>query len=180
MHKGIKIQVRHSDYDPKTGLWIPAPWKDSNTLLKQFLQCLQVQLSQVTQNVKDTGGTDRSTPAGVYVFAINAAGFATWGIQIGTSTQAVNRVDTQLITQVTTNITHGVTTFELLNPTTDDWHLLIHRTFLNGTAASINVHEVGLVGTLQAGTYYTLLDRTLYDFTLGVGIQKAVTYKFQI
>ena len=180
MNNLINLQIRHSNFDPKTGLLMPAPWKDSNTLLKQFIQSLLIKFSGVSQYMKEWDGTSPSVTQTGYDMDLTANTQTYYGILIGTGINAVTREDCKLQTQVITNIIHGAVSFELLNPSADDWHMLIHRAFTNNTGAPVDVKEVGLISIFPGNPYLFLLDRTLYAFTIGISETKTVTYKIQI
>jgi len=180
MNKQLRLFIRHTDVSPDGRVLKVHPWRPANTLLRNFAALLLIFFSQVTQSVKDWANADHDDIPRSDNFAVNAAlSNTTYGILIGTGETAVTRTDYKLATQVTTDITHSTLSYELLNPTTDDWHILLHRSFTNNTGAAIDVKEVALVAK-NANTYIYCLDRTLYNVTLGIGVTKIITYKIQI
>lgn len=180
MKQPKKIFIRHTDLFPDGTIKRVHPWKPANTLLKQFAQMLYAHMAQSAQSIKatDNSANNFSARAGAFNFTA-AAGETSQSIQVGTGTTAVLKADYKIETLKTSNFVYSVASFELLNPTTEDWHILIHRAFTNNTGASFDIHEVALVCFDIYGWYFCL-DRTLYDLTFANGESRIITYKIQI
>lgn len=178
----FKTEIRAQIHDLKTGRLIYArPWQPANSLLKQFIQVLMVQLSQITQTVTDVGGTGRSSvPHAQLIKANGAATVTTYGIVIGSGTTLVTMTDHALETQLTTNIAHGATTFSVENPDSSTWRLAVMRTFTNNTGALLQIKEAGLYAYVSGYPYFGCLDRTLYPVDCGAGAGVTLTYRLTV
>lgn len=181
MNNKVYLQIRAEDRDP-TGRLIKAyPWRRANSLLKQFIQLLTVQMAQANQTIKDTTGVDRDTPAATGQFqAALPAGTTNRGIIIGTGTNPVTMTDYNLQTQVTTNITHSAVTVSAENPDANTWRVAIQRTFTNNTGSTLQVREVGLAVSGGAAAWPMLCDRTLYSVDIPNGSAKTFTYRLTV
>lgn len=176
MRNNNSIFVRHSDPGNTPAGVNHSKWLKAKTLTIAYAQCILLEMSQLTQTIKDTSGTNRACSTGQRSLSNNAAaGATTWGIQIGTGQTATTRNDYSLQTQVSTNIYHGAVSYELTQPDANTQIVLLHRSFTNNTAAAINVHEVALVSRWQ-DFYCLCLDHTLFDVTIPTGTTKIVTY----
>ena len=176
----IKTEIRAILTDPRSGKVIRRfPWKPANSLLKQFIQMLAVQISQTTQTLKDTGGVDRAVGISGANLKVTAALVATWGTVIGTGTTAVTMTDHKLETQVSANIAHAAPSFAVENPNASTWRLAISRGFTNNTGATLSVKEAGLYAQ-DGGAYIYCLDRTLYAVDVSNGITLTLTYRITV
>ena len=176
----IKVEIQAILTDQDSRVIKRYPWKRANSLLKQFILLLTIQLSQVAQIVKNIAGAERSLGISASNFRNNTAiNVTTHGIIIGTGTTPVTMTDWKLQTQVTTNIAHAAVTHAVENPDTTTWRVAISRGFTNNTGAVLNVTEVGLASQDGDGTY-DLLDRTLYAVAVPSGTTLTLTYRITI
>lgn len=181
MPSKIKIQIRAELRDPQGKLIKRLPWKNANSLLKQFIQGLGIQAQQSAITVKATDNTDNSLTAASDAFAMNGLATVTdKGIVIGTGTDAVTMTDYKLKTQVTTNITHAVTTFAVENPDANTYRLAITRVFTNNTGASLGIREVAIYGELGASAKRFCFDHTLYSVDVPNGVGVTLTYRITV
>ena len=178
---GLKVEVQAVLTDQDNNVVRRYPWKRANSLLKQFIQLLTVQLSQTNQTIKKTNGVDQA--GGVYAsnFACNAdADLTLIGIVIGTGITPVTMTDYKLQTQVTTNIAHAAVSFAVENPDTSTWRIAITRGFTNNTGATLSVKEVGLYVFFTASSYVVCADRTLYAVDVPSGVTLTLTYRITV
>jgi len=181
MPSKIKIEIRAQLH--KDGKIIKTlPWKPANSLLKQFIQILAIQMAVVNQTLKAIDNTDNSTAQGAFAFGANALLAATTlGILIGTGTTPVTMTDYKLETQVTTNITHAVVTFAIENPDSSTWRLAIARVLTNNTGASLGIREVALYVTAGTGSALKFCaDHTLYSVDVPNGVGVTLTYRITV
>ena len=181
----LKAEIRALLHDPKTGRLIKAlPWTPANSLLRQFIQLLAVQMSEQNVSIIDILDTARSIQNHEFSLSVNAILAATGsGIVIGTGTNAVTMTDTHLQTQVTADITHSATTFAVENPDANTWRLAISRIFQNNTGAAVGVKEVALYAFGQDTppvTRFICIDRTLYNVSVPNGIGLTLTYRISV
>ena len=181
MPSKIKIEIRAELRDSQGKLIKRFPWKKANSLLKQFLQALAVQLSQVAQTIKGTDNSDNSTSPQSSMLQVNAgAGIITWGMLIGTGTTAVTMTDYKLAALVTANIAHGAATFAVENPDVSTWRLAMSRVFTNNTGASLGIREVALYTDMAAYAAMVCLERTLYSVDVPNGVAVTLTYRITV
>lgn len=177
----LKTEIRAELYAPDGKLIRRYPWKRANSLLKAFIQLLAVQISALAHTIKDTGGVDRSISGNAANFH-SAAGIATisQGVLIGTGTTSVTMLDFKLETQVTTNITHSVSSFAVENPSTGSWRLALSRGFTNNTGATLEVRESAIYCYGGGFTYFFCIDRTLYSVSVPNGVTLTLTYRITV
>ena len=147
----------------------------------QFIDILNIVIGYVTLNITDTGGVARSQAPYAALMRVDAgAAITTYGIMIGTGTNAVALADYALQTQVTANITHSSTTISA--PVTDGTtrQFDVVRTFTNNTGATLNITEVGLVGMGGSGNYKYMIDRTLYSVAVANGASVSLRYRIKV
>ena len=178
---GIKVEIQAFLTNSDGKVIRRYPWKQANSLLKQFIQVLMAQLSQASQTVTDTGGTSRAGAGAILNLKASAgATDTTFGIVIGTGETTVTMTDYKLQTQVTTNIAHAITTFATENPDTSTWRAAISRALTNNTGATLSVKEVGLYCTFTASGYIVCADRTLYAVDVPSGVSLTLTYRVTV
>jgi hypothetical protein len=181
MPSNLKVHIHAELRAPNGNLLKRLPWVKANSLLKQFMQILAVQMDTAARTIKDTVGTDRNVTANVYAFQLSlVAGQTDRGIVIGTNATAVTMADNKLAAQVTANVTHSAGTVALENPDASTWRVSIERVFTNNTAGTLQIREVGLYTMESATPYYFCIDRTLYSVDVPVGIQVTLTYRITI
>jgi len=122
----------------------------SKSYVKQFLQLLKAQMADVSvPDVKDTAGTLRSE--GSYDFRANANdGDDTYGIQVGAGDTPVTNDDYALDDKIlhgsdTGKLQYGAMAFYDIVEESGYVKFTMSRTFYNGSGASIDVKEIGLV-----------------------------------
>jgi hypothetical protein len=181
MPSNIKIEIR-AQLSRNQKIYKTLPYKHANSLLKQFIQICMVQFSQLNQTITDVTNTARDTSINNQNLAMNAGNnVTTFGIVIGTGTDAVTMTDYKLQTKVTTNIYHAIVTFATENPDANTWRAAITRIFTNNTGTTLQIREVGLYAYLYAGLPYpTCVDRTLYSVDVPNGISVTLTYRITV
>ena len=155
--------------------------KRARSYVLQFLDLLGILVGYATLSIIDTGGVSRSqAPYAALMRADAGAGITTYGIMIGTGTNAVALADYALQTQVITNITHSSVTIS--TPSTSGTTRLfeIVRTFTNDTGATLNITEVGLAGMGGSSNYKYLLDRSLYSVSVNNGASVSLRYRIKV
>jgi len=157
------------------------PWRPAQSLLKQFIQLLAAQMSQVNQTIKDTSGTDRTgANAAVNLQANAPAGTTTFGMLIGTGTNPVTMADYKLQTQVTAGIGHAAVQFAVETPDADTWRVAISRIFTNNSGGTLSIKEVALYGYFTTSLYTVCMDRTLYSVNVPNGVAVTLTYRITV
>lgn len=181
MREKIKIEIRAQVHDKNGRLIKSYPWKRSNTLLRQFIQILVVQLNQETLAVLNVSNASVNVTTNAVNLGISApAGTTTYGIKVGTGTADVAMTDVKLGTQVTTNVAHGVcsATAEAVDST--GWRAVITRSFTNNTGALLSITEVGLYCIALNAASYFCIDRTLYNVSVPSGSAVTLTYRITV
>ena len=177
----IKCEIRAILTDQNGKIIKRYPWKRANSLLKQFLQLLAAQMTNTSQVIKDTGGTDRSAASNSSNLRCGDAGTSTtYGIVIGTGVTAVTMTDHTLETQVKTNIAHQAMLSAVENPNTSTWRIAISRGFANNTGAKLSVKEVGLYMKFTDTPWFVCGDRTLYAVDVSSGVTLTLTYRITV
>jgi hypothetical protein len=179
----IKAEIRAAEIcGARAGRLIQSiPFRECNSILKQFIQMLGTQLSQVAISIKDTSGAIQSIGPQAMAFKANATNETNYGIVIGTG--EVNPVamdDYKLETQITADIAHNAVQFSIENPDASTWQVTVTRGFTNNTGGTVDVKEVGLYVLLAAGVVRYCIDRTLYDVSFGDGKTLTLTYRITI
>jgi len=173
-----RAEIRAELKDPQGNVIRRMPWRPARSLLKQFIQLLAAQMSQVNQTIKDTSGTDRTGAQASQNLQANApAGTTTFGMLIGTGTNPVTMADYKLQTQVTAGIGHAAVQFAVENPDEKTWRVAISRIFTNNTAATLAIKEVALYAYFTSSMYTVCLDRSLYSVNVPVGVAVTLTYR---
>ena len=150
----------------------------ANSLLKQFIQMLASQFNGAAIAMLDTTDVSRAPGFNGAVQLINAgANTTTYGIVVGTGETVVAMTDNKLVTQVVTNIAHGVCSAVAENPAAETWQVVISRTITNNTGSLLSIKEVGLYAMDGNYNYKFCIDRTLYpvDLSNGAGITLSYT-----
>lgn len=157
------------------------PWKKANSLLKQFIQCLAMQMGQANTQFKCVSGTLRTFSAQSTAFRLYVSARPTASsIVIGTGTTPVAMDDYKLETQVSTNITHPADAVAVENPDASTWRVSIARAFTNNTGASLGIREVALYWDESSGVDPVCLDHTLYSVDVPNGVCVTLTYRITV
>lgn len=181
MSSKVTIEIR-AELKTSSGITIrTCPWKRANSLLKGFLHLLLVQISQASQTILMVDDTSVSTTTQAVNLSLNAlAADTTFGMVIGTGTNAVTMTDNKLQTQATANIAHAAPTFALENPSASSWRISIARVFTNNTGATVGVREAALYFRTAAAGKLACGDRTLYSVDVPSGIGLTLTYRITV
>jgi hypothetical protein len=179
MRSKIKVQIRTILHDKDGRPIKKLPWKNANSLLKQFIRILATHLSETQDDtIKDITGT--LVPITKHATNLNANGaitVTTKGILIGTGTTAVAMDDYKLETQVTTNIAHSAHTFVLEYPSASQARITISRIFTNNTGAVLGIKEVALYA-IGCNFNTFCIERTLYAVDVPDGYP--ITFQYRI
>jgi len=188
----LQIKIICEDYKKVNGIWQleGIDERPANSLVKQFMQLMKAQLSTVTITslVKDTSNTDRTVNNYAYNFNINAGlGIVTYGILVGTGTNAVTISDYVLQTPIAHGsgagqLYYNAAAFDDADVTVSgsDCYYDCKRFIENNSGGDINIKEIGVVCTGAVSTYKFLIDRTLYDKTITNGTGARFIYRFKI
>ncbi len=161
--------------------------KKAESFVQGFIGLLNVQMSQASRTIKDTGGIDRSVSTNTANLQVTAAsGDNTVGIQVGTGTTPVSVTDFKLVSP----IAHGTGTGQLQYgaTTVDSWLVSgskalfnVTRILTNNSGGAITVREVGLIGFgVYLYPYKFLFERTLMEFTIPNGSSATVNYEISV
>jgi len=181
-------------------LWIEALVKDkkgrvtrrlkrkSHSFVANFIKCLAVQLAMGKETITDTGGTAREPrPDGGNLGANAGSGVTSYGIQVGTGTNAVSINDTALQTIIahgtgTGQLQYGAVTFGATACDTAKCECTITRNFANASGGDITVYELGLVLAMVDGgvqKYLVARDVVSTGITVPNGQTLTVNYKIR-
>lgn len=175
--KSFLIQIQGSVFDERGRLHHKGPWLEANSLVKNYFQCLQCLWDNVTMTVVQTNGTPGNYPIQNLTFKIQAAAAITaYGLVIGTGTNPVTVTDYALQAQVTSNITHGLSSSLSESFGTNGWRLTHTRNFINGTGALLSVREVAAYTFSSLGN--VMIDRSLYS--VDVPANKTLTLNYRV
>jgi hypothetical protein len=165
-----------------SGNRIVRPYEPANSLVKQFIQLLCAQMSAVATAALDTSNVSKNCTAHASNLGANAgATITTYGILLGTGTTPPAIDDYKLQTPVTANITHGIMTFAVENPSASTWRLSLARIFTNLTGAPLAVKEIALyLLGFAGGSTFHCADHSLYTVTVAVNASLTLTYRFTI
>lgn len=167
----------------------------ANSFVLAFIDILYSNAAQTTQSVKDTSNTLRtvgcfagSTGAWQWFTMNEGAGAATYGILVGTGTNAVAITDYALQTQIANGtssgqLQYGTNSISAPATVSTSRQFTVSRTFTNVSGGNITINEVGLATTTTGGcgiTYKYLIDRTLSTFTITNGYSSTVTYTIKV
>jgi len=156
--------------------------KVCRSYVRAMADILYCQMSTLTVSVPDTGNTPRTCGQYVTAFQVTAAvGTTTWGIRVGTGTNAVAITDYALQTAIAEGsgagqLRHSAMTFQSPITSGSSRQFSVIRNFTNSSGASITVQEVGLYSQGGAAGWAFCIERTLYTFTINNGATATVTY----
>jgi len=188
----LSIKIICEDYIKKNGVWrlksiVEQP---ANSLVKAFMQLMTVHLGQcwITNLVKDTGNTNRTVYSAATDFAINALlGITTYGIVVGTGTNAVTISDYVLQTPIAhgngaSQLYYNAMAFDGTDVTVSgsDCYYDCKRFIENNSGGDIGVKEIGAICLGAPSQWNFLIDRTLYDKTITNGTGARFIYRFKI
>jgi len=153
----------------------------ARSLVKQFVELLSVDMGRASAAITDTGGVSRTISADQGILNAGApSGTTSYGIVIGTGTNPVTMTDYKLQNQVTSNISHGVVTVAVENPSVNVWRIRISRVFVNNTGSVLEIKEVGLYVASGVPSYFFCADRSLYPFNISAGASRTLTYRITV
>lgn len=132
-------------------------------------------------DLKDTGGTSRTTSYNFATCFNAASGNANGGIVVGTGNTAVALADYALATKIATGtgagqLSYGSHTINAASGTTTiTW--VVTRSFTNSSGGNITIAETGIQND---ATYDVLIERTVLasTYTVNNGASCVVTYTF--
>lgn len=149
----------------------------ANSFVKQFHQILAVQVIGATVSVRDINNTLRNVePNASNLKMIGGAGATSYGIVVGSGTNAVSWDDYKLQAQIT-NITHYA-----VNYAVESNRLVLIRNFYNGTENNVTINEVGLygIGYSPTANYYFCFERTVLQQSIVLEAGKTLTVTYYI
>lgn len=153
--------------------------KESGSWVLNLLKVLYVKFAQANlAGVVDTGGTSRTMLSAANIFGTAPINTATYGIVVGTGTNAVAITDTALQTPIATGSGAGQLNYQLMRsatvPTISSTQLVWTwgRDFINNSGGSITVQEIGQVLDDTSGGWFFLIMR---DLTGGVAVGNTKT-----
>jgi hypothetical protein len=158
--------------------------KPAKSFVRQIIDVMRIHMSQTSAEVKCTDGTLNLMPASSSHFKVNAAaGDASFGVQVGTGTNAVSISDYKLQTPISHGtgsgqLQYGAVSVGAVAVIPPSAEFTIARTFTNLSGADITVKEVGLIAKYDVYPY--LLERTLLEFVIPNGENRTVTYKIKV
>lgn len=134
----------------------------SESLVEQFLQLLHAQMFQTDYSMLDTDGNTSAVSPDAENFRCDAAvGDYNFGMQVGTSAQAVDIADNKLISPIingtgTGALLYGAQLKDSSVTTSDpDASFAMWRNFTNNSGATITVREMGLYVAADRTTWAT-------------------------
>lgn len=158
----------------------------ANSFVLAFLDLLNCHVTASGRAIVCTDGASRTPGPHTATFAANAgAGVITFGIVVGTGTNAVVITDRSLQTIIApgtgaAQISYGACTVSAPSTSGADRLFTITRIVTGNATAAINAKEVGLyVKSSQAAGFYCV-DRTLNAFTIPISTAKTITYTIKI
>src|SRR3989337_2057604 len=173
----IRAEILGDIRHPSGRLFRTIPTRPANTLLKQFFNMLNIQMSQTTQYPRTTANTTPILGPATTALRCNAAATSTaYGLLIGTGTDPVLITEYKLQTQVTANITHSAHSYLDESFGSNGWRFSVIRQFTNATGSTVPIAEVAWY--TQTGADYYCLDRTAYAVSLPNGKVFTLTYRF--
>jgi len=153
----------------------------SKSYVKQFMQIMkaQAQNSSVPE-VKDTTGTLRTLSPDRYTMKASD-GDDTTGIQVGAGDASVTNDDYALDNKIehgngTGQLQYGAMAFYDIVEESGYVKFTVSRTFYNGSGASIDVKEIGLVSHTDGCYYLIVRDVLASPVTVNVGNTLTVQY----
>ncbi len=140
------------------------------------------QAANFTNGGVDTGGTTR-TLAQTYMLLNAGTGVTTYGIRVGTGTNAVTISDYTLQTPIAEGsgagqLLHSAVTFNSPSTSGSTRQFNVMRTLTNNSGNSITVKEIALYASFNSN--YFMIERTLNTFTILNGASATVTYTISV
>jgi hypothetical protein len=169
----------------KYGRLIDFKRQSLNSYVMAFIDLLCIQMSTTTQSMTDTGNTTRSVNISTNNFdATSAAGTTTYGMRVGTGTNAVAIGNYALQTPIahgngSGQLAHGATTVSLFSTVGTSRQFTVSRTFTNNSGAGITVNEVGIY-VRGVSAFYFMIERTLSTLTINNATSSTVTYTIKV
>lgn len=168
--------------------------KPSHSFVIQFLEWIYALLDgPATSTATDVDNATNIIYKGIlqtdFQFGVDApAGSSEWGLVVGQGAGAETNVNYKLTDQLTEgvgagNITHDVTTIGTTAVVGANVDLVIQRTFVNNTGASLTVREVGIyMRYAETGpfTYYHCLIRDVLAVPITLADKCTVTVYYTL
>lgn len=177
MKLNIKVQVVLRDKNGKITKIIN---KVCHSYILAMVDLLAVHMGEATLTIKDTGGTSQSVAAFYLDFSCKSASADnTYGIQVGTGSDAILITDYKLKTLIANGtganlLNYGSTSIGACATVGTTRQFTIARTLTNNSGGDITVNEVGLAVKTQL--YKLLVEHSLLTFTITNGTSGTVTY----
>jgi len=153
--------------DTKTGLPLSYRAFPSRSYVIAFLDILHAQFTGLSTSITDTTGNARAVAAHANNLSTKAgATVSTWGLVVGTGTNAVLITDTKLQTQIAHGVGAGQLYYQLVEsiaPSTSGAtrRFIFTRSFVNQSGGTITVRECGIYSSATATPYYFCTVRDL-------------------
>lgn len=160
--------------------------KKANSLVRQFIQLLNVQMAQTNRSIIDVTNSSRTISYNsISLSLVAGAGDANYGVWVGTGTNPVSINDVTLQSKIahgtgTGQLVYGATSVGVPVVVGSKAVFYVSRTFTNNSGADITVNEVGLVACGGPGPYYFLIDRTLLSVTIPNGESRTFQYEISV
>ncbi len=163
--EALSVQYRIYSVDKDTGKVIKdTGMRECKSLLYNFMGILYVQMAQTTLTLTKTDGNTQSVGAVATNFYIRAnPGDITNGIVVGSSSQAVNYLDHDLIVQIVHGSSAGQLNYEVQGPPSpplfDGTYNFdeITRAFTNNSPGSVTINEIGLYCRAATSYYFCII-----------------------
>lgn len=176
----FKVTIAATLYDHHGKLIRKFRPRAAHSFLAQFIELLNVQMSQTAQSITDTGNIERSCLPSSISFKVEAgASTLTYGILIGSGTNAVDIDDYALQTPISVDLTVSGHTLALSYPTANTRRLSISRTFSNAAVSPMPIEEVALYTIIPPG-WTGCMDRTLYSVGIPASSSLELTYRIDV
>ena len=157
-----------------------------SSYVRAIIDWIRSNFSAASTGFVDTGGTSRTSGASATIFSANSgAAITTYGIRVGTGTNAVAISDYALQTPIAEGIgagqlSHGATSVGSASTVDTSRQFTVARTFTNNSGASITVNEVGLICQELLNAWNFLFERSLLTFSIANGASATVTYTLSV
>lgn len=152
--------------------------KPCKSYIQNMIDVLNVQMSQTTRTIKDTGGANQSLTIGGTIRFDGPAGASYFGIVVG-RTAGVTLADYAMNLRVDNGVGANQLQYggnSLTGPVTvgSTRQFTIARTFTNNSGGDVTINEVGLID--YTGSFYFLVEHSNSTNTINNGASGTATY----
>ena len=157
----------------------------SQSFVANFLLKLYLRLGfTANQSFTDTGGSSRSITTSNYWATSATVTTSTYGLVVGTGTNAVTINDTKLQTQVAHGVgagqlQYGASVTNLPAADATGTSLILTRDFSNGSGGTITVKEIGIYVNDPTVSFKFCLARDLATISITNGSQLTLNYEMR-